>query len=154
MMTRLALAALAALAFAGAPAQAQQKAAPNDYAAQVRAHLGDQAGKHIAENFEPFADVPDFVSAIRIEGGVIWPAPLRAGATYRVFVVCDNDCSDVDLEVFDADGRFVGRDIQVNDTPYVEVTPRRDGPVFARIWLSACESEPCWVAGRVLRRKS
>jgi len=145
--------ALAALALCAMPASAQQRAGGNsDYQGQVRNYLSQQAGKHTSEGFRPDTAVPDIIRPLRLEGGVIWPVQLRRGVTYRVFAVCDNDCSDVDLEVYDAAGAFVGRDVAVNDTPYVEITPAADGVAYARIWLAACESEPCYVGARLFRR--
>ncbi len=141
-----------ALLMAVGAAGAQDRASPGDYRAQVRTYLTDQSAKHAADGFRADNSVPDLVRGLRLEGGHLWSVPLRAGVTYRVFVVCDNDCSDVDLELFDPAGDYVGRDVAVNDTPYVEVTPARDGAYHARIWLAACEHEPCYVGGRVFRK--
>lgn len=149
---KLYLGALAALLVLAAPAAAQTRANASDYQGQVRTYLTDQARKHVSEGFRHDTAAPDFIRPLRLDGGVIWPVSLRRGVTYRLFAVCDNDCSDVDMEVYDAAGDFVGRDVAVNDTPYVEITPAADGVVYARIWLAACEAEPCYVGGRVYRR--
>lgn len=154
-MLRPTIAALVcAVALQGA-AQAQNnpvRQPDTDYRGQVTRYLQDQATKHLSEGFTRDSSIEDFVAPLRLEGGVIWPVRLRRGVTYRVFAVCDNDCSDVDLELYDASGAFVGRDISVNDQPFVEIVPSQDGIVYARIWLAACESEPCYVGGRVYRR--
>jgi hypothetical protein len=145
--------AAALLAFAPQSAAGQEKVGAADYQGQVRSYLTEQAKKHVAENFARDASIPDFITSIRVEGGVIWPVALRRGATYRLFVVCDNDCSDVDMDLYDSGGRFAGRDISVSDTPYIEITPSADGVHYVRIWLAACESEPCFVGGRVYRKR-
>lgn len=149
---RILFTALAALTLAATPAAGQQRSGNTDYQGQVRNYLSQQSGKHTSEGFRPDTTVPDMIRPLRMEGGVIWPVQLRRGVTYRVFAVCDNDCSDVDLEVYDAAGAFVGRDVAVNDTPYVEITPAADGVAYARVWLAACESEPCYVGARLYRR--
>jgi hypothetical protein len=131
----------------------EEKPSGTDYAGQVRQYLGEQAKKHVAESFAPDASIPDFITSVRLDGGVIWPINLHRGVTYRVFAVCDNDCSDVDMDLYDSTGRFVGRDITVTDTPYVEITPTADGVAYARIWLAACESEPCFIGARVYRKR-
>lgn len=149
------LTALAALAFVCAGADAQSRNAnprPNDYPGQVRTYLTEQAGKHTGEGFRPDSTIPDMIRPLRLEGGALWPIPLRAGVTYRIFAVCDNDCSDVDLELYDSTGGFVGRDVSTNDTPYVEIRPTVDGTAYARVFLAACESEPCYVGARVYRK--
>lgn len=145
------IAAMAALTMLSGPAAAQQQS-DGDYRGQVSRYLQDQAAKHLGEGFSRDAAIADLIAPLRLEGGLIWPIQLRRGVTYRVFAVCDNDCSDVDLELYDAAGAFVGRDIATNDTPYVEITPAADGAHYARIWLAACESEPCFVGARVYRR--
>lgn len=149
-MMRSLFMALAALAVGmSAPAAAQQR---TDYSSQVRGYLSQQAVKHTGEGFRQDTTVPDFVRAMRLEGGVVWPIQLSAGVTYRVFAVCDNDCSDVDMELYDAGGNFVGRDVSTNDMPYVEVRPTTAGVHYARIWLAACENEPCYVGARLYRK--
>src|SRR5258708_5963412 len=102
------LAALALLALAPAqaagPASANARANDHDYAGQVHRYLTDQATKITGEGFRPDPAVPDLVRPLRLDGGLIWPIALHAGVTYRVFAVCDNDCSDVDLELYDSSG--------------------------------------------------
>lgn len=144
--------ALGALVLVGASAQAQPTPPADDYRAQVRTYLGDQATKHVRDGFRAETAIQDMIIPLRLEGGALWPINLRAGVTYRVFAVCDNDCSDVDLEMYDAAGAYVGRDVAVNDTPYVEITPTANGAHYARVWLAACESEPCYVGVRVYRK--
>lgn len=121
---------------------------------QVTAYLDSQAGKHTDQGFISDSSVPDFVQPLTLQDAVVWPITLRRGVTYRVFAVCDNGCSDVDLDLYDHAGVFVGRDVQTNDKPYVEITPRQDGVHFARIWLATCEAEPCYVGGRVYRSRT
>jgi hypothetical protein len=147
------LGAIAALCLiAPSAAAAPAGAASADYSGQVRTYLADQATKHTSEGFRPETSIQDLILPLRLEGGAIWPINLRAGVTYRIFGACDNDCSDVDLEVYDSTGLYAGRDVAVNDTPYVEITPTHNGVHYARIWLAACESEPCYVGMRVYRK--
>jgi hypothetical protein len=152
---RAAMASAALALFAGG-AQAQDASRPaaadTDYRGQVSRYLQEQATKHVSDGFRRETAIPDLIAPLRLEGGVLWRINLRRGVAYRVFAVCDNDCSDVDLEVYDDRGAFVGRDIATNDRPFVEITPERDGAHYARIWLAACESEPCYVGARVYRR--
>ncbi|MET0181456.1 MAG: hypothetical protein ABW199_01075 [Caulobacterales bacterium] len=146
------LSAAAIFALCVTPAMAQPRTGGTNYRTQVQNYLGEQAGKHTADGFRQEQGARDFVRQLRLDGGALWPLQLQAGVTYRVFAVCDNDCSDVDLEVYDPSGAFVGRDISTTDIPYVEVTPTAAGQYMARIWLAACESEPCYVAARLYRR--
>ncbi|HKQ41084.1 MAG TPA: hypothetical protein VJT79_01285, partial [Pseudonocardia sp.] len=68
---------------------------------------------------------------------------LQAGTSYSLIGVCDNDCSDLDLRVYDPNGREVGSDLLTDDTPVVNVTPRRTGTYTVRAIMTACSSQPC-----------
>lgn len=147
-----ALAAALVVALSATPAAAQVKEGPNPEA-QVRNYLRAQATKHINEGYAADTENADFVRALTPEDVVVWPVELRRGVTYRVFAVCDNFCSDVDLDLYDSTGLLAGIDIGTNDKPFIEITPRENGVAFARIWLAACEAETCTVGGRVYRRR-
>jgi hypothetical protein len=49
---------------------------------------------------------------------------LYAGYTYRIAAVCGS-CIDLDLELRDASWRYVTADNDYDNTPWIEVTPRR-----------------------------
>jgi hypothetical protein len=147
----------AALMFTlGAPLASAKGPPPQapDYEAQVRTYLTDQARKHTDDGFRPDPSNPDIVRELTIEdGAVVWPITLRRGRVYRVFAVCDNDCSDVDMDLYDYAGLLVGTDITGTDKPYVEIAPAEDGVAVARIWLAACENEPCFIGARLYQKR-
>jgi hypothetical protein len=68
---------------------------------------------------------------------------LNRGTSYSLIGVCDNDCSDLDLRLFDSSGREVAADVLTDDTPVVNVTPRRSGTYTVRAIMTSCSSEPC-----------
>ncbi len=76
---------------------------------------------------------------------------LQAGVTYRIIGVCDIHCLDVDLEAFDSDNIRVDRDVDLNDTPQLNITPITTGPFTIHTWWANCSQRPCHVATRVLR---
>lgn len=80
-----------------------------------------------------------------------WQIRLERGVTYRIVGVCDNDCGDVDLEVLDAGGAVIGRDVLDNDSPIVDVRPARSANFTVRVMLPHCVRAPCFVGARVLR---
>ncbi|MEJ0061353.1 MAG: hypothetical protein WDM79_18100 [Terricaulis sp.] len=150
------IAAAAAFAMFGvleAAAKDPPPAAP-DYEAQVRSYLTAQATKHTDAGFTADAANPDLVRSLTLEGGaVVWPIELRRGRAYRVFAVCDNNCSDVDMDLYNAAGVLVGVDVTGTDKPYVEIVPTADGTAFARIWLATCEAEPCFIGARLYQKR-
>src|SRR3954469_17358209 len=52
---------------------------------------------------------------------------LQAGRTYTVIGVCDTNCSDFNLTLFDPAGATVVSDVLKDDTPVLAVAPRSSG---------------------------
>jgi hypothetical protein len=137
-----ALAGLATFALAGA-------AAAQEGERQVRAYLEHGLQRHAALGYAADPTVPDVVTPLRLDSPYLWSVYLVAGQTYRVYGACDDDCADLDMEIYGADGALVDRDTATDDTPYVQITPTRSARAYVRIWLYACRAEPCYIAARV-----
>jgi hypothetical protein len=142
-------AALSMVPASAQPTQATPSAQTPE--AQVRSYLGAAAPVHQTRGYRPAAGVSDLIVPLRLEGAYLWPVTLRAGVNYRVFGVCDDDCTDVDMEIYGADGNLADRDIALNDTPFVQVTPRQSGRYYVRVWLANCTTEPCTVGARLVQ---
>jgi hypothetical protein len=147
-MKRLAmvLGAMCALTLAGAP----EASAQNDYETQTRSYLEAGMEPHAALGYRRDTSVTDLLAPLRLERPKIWAVRLRQGVNYRVYGACDNDCSDLDMEIYDSNGELTDRDVATNDTPYVQITPTSTGLHFVRLWVFACENEPCYAAARVV----
>ncbi|MBE2186730.1 MAG: hypothetical protein IAE99_08170 [Rhodothermales bacterium] len=68
---------------------------------------------------------------------------LTAGSRYAIGGVCDEDCSDLDLMLYDSRGNLVDQDEGTDDEPVVAVTARRTGSYRVRVRMYACSVEPC-----------
>jgi hypothetical protein len=69
---------------------------------------------------------------------------LDAGSSYALLGVCDEDCTDVDLRLYDADGNEVDSDVEVDDYPVVEVRPRRTARYRVKVIMATCSTSPCF----------
>jgi eukaryotic-like serine/threonine-protein kinase len=69
---------------------------------------------------------------------------LEAGTRYVIVSVCDQDCSDLDLFLFDENDNAIGSDIQPDALPVVEVTPRWTGQFALRMKMEACNANYCY----------
>lgn len=69
---------------------------------------------------------------------------LRAGRQYAVLALCDNDCSDLDLRLFDATGKEIDADIEDDDNPVLTVAPEHDGKFRLKIIMAKCSTSPCF----------
>lgn len=138
-------AGLTVAAFFAKPASAQA-----DYERQVRSYLEAGMGVHAALGYRRDQSNGDIVVPLQLERPYLWSVYLRQGMNYRIYGACDNDCRDLDMEVYGADGHLADRDVGADDVPYVQITPAQSGRAYVRLWLYQCSNEPCYVAARVL----
>lgn len=78
---------------------------------------------------------------------------LNRGAFYRFISVCDGDCSNVDLELINPEGRIVAGDVLPDDSAMVHLTPAESGAFTVRMTVRDCRVAPCYAAWRVLQRE-
>lgn len=69
---------------------------------------------------------------------------LHAGEHYALLGVCDNDCSDIDFRLFDADDNEVSSDLQTDDVPIVQVTPHETMRYRLKVIMVTCKTSPCF----------
>jgi hypothetical protein len=81
------------------------------------------------------------------EGGTInYSFQLTAGRSYTILGVCDNDCSDLDITLYDPAGNEVAEDVLTDDKPVASVTARRTGRYRATISMASCSTGSCFYA--------
>ncbi len=69
---------------------------------------------------------------------------LHGGTAYALVGVCDSDCKDLDLVLYDADGNQVDADIQNDEYPLVQVTPSETQRYRVNVIMADCRTNPCW----------
>jgi hypothetical protein len=68
---------------------------------------------------------------------------LRAGRTYHLIPLCDQDCSEVDLRMYDAAGTEVAHASDMDDIDILTITPARGGRYRMRMVMLGCSAAPC-----------
>jgi len=68
---------------------------------------------------------------------------LRSGMNYVILGVCDSDCLDLDLELYDSKGRLVAQDTDPDDVPTLTATPTSTGQYRIRVMMPRCSDSPC-----------
>lgn len=68
---------------------------------------------------------------------------LDARKRYAFVAVCDNDCSDIDLALYDASGRELKRDFGTDDFPIIVFQPPRTGRYSVKVIMAGCSVNPC-----------
>jgi hypothetical protein len=69
---------------------------------------------------------------------------LRAGSVYALLGVCDEDCDDIDLAIYDENGQEIDSDYQTDDVPLVRVTPWQTGQFRVHVYMASCHTAPCY----------
>ena len=137
-MPKSSLPVLILLVHALTPANA---AAQNEYEEQVMLQLELLADVFFEEGYDPIVWEG---GALDDDEAELYEVTLEEGYTYALVGVCDEDCSDLDLALFDGDGMFVVEDVEVDDAPVIEFTVTRSGAFTLDVTMFECSSEPCY----------
>lgn len=80
--------------------------------------------------------------------GQTWnvPAELYVGVEYRVLGVCDADCGDLDLILYDGAGAMLTQDTTVSSQPMVAAQPGYNGNYVIQVQMYNCRAAPCYYA--------
>jgi hypothetical protein len=68
---------------------------------------------------------------------------LQSGKDYMLWGVCDQDCSDIDLVIYDSNGNEVDSDLQTDDKPLLHVVPSSTGRYRIKVSMVKCSANPC-----------
>jgi hypothetical protein len=69
---------------------------------------------------------------------------LRGNRRYIFTGVCDQDCGDLDLYLYDENDNLIDKDEEVDDYPMVSVTPAWNGEFVVRVRMAHCANQPCF----------
>lgn len=79
---------------------------------------------------------------VESEGGEL-ALEQTAGQKYVVLAVCDDDCEDIDLYLWDEEGGEVGADTEVGKRPLI-VTDRLEAGYTIEVYMAECAVAPCY----------
>ena len=139
-MTRVLAATLAGLTYLPMTVQSQ-----TDYDDQVRDFI-DTSGQIILEpqGFNSTQQV--FPGSLSANSDFDHWITLDGGEERAVLAVCDEDCSDIDLYLYDEGGVLIDSDTSTDDVPVLLVTPPRRTRYRVQVTMYDCEVEPCFYA--------
>ena len=69
---------------------------------------------------------------------------LQPGTSYAFMGVCDQDCQDIDLRLYDPAGDEVTSDVRTDDWPIVSISPSYSGTYTLRVVMASCSKDPCF----------
>ncbi|MEN9233574.1 MAG: hypothetical protein Q6K18_05415 [Gloeomargarita sp. DG_1_5_bins_55] len=116
-------------------------AQPNPFLASVRQQLRE-AGRAVGGHGYQLSHDP-FTGKLRPREAEFVTITLRAGINYIIVAVCDQDCRDMDLRLFDENRNLIDEDISPDAIPVVAVTPRRTATFRIQAIMSHCAARDC-----------
>ncbi|MGQ0532000.1 MAG: hypothetical protein ACT4OF_04810 [Caulobacteraceae bacterium] len=147
---------------AQAPMQlpAQQAAQQANLTAEQRTQLEQLVAgylNNVQQNFgsglSPAPGFSDHVAGMQPGTDDRWVVDLIAATPYRVIGSCDNECSNMDIELIDMNtGGVVASDVLPDDFPVVDFQPPANGRYMVRMIMQTCTVAPCYAGARVLAR--
>jgi hypothetical protein len=125
---------------------------------QERQQLAELVGSYLNDvqrnyggSMSPAAGFSDEVADLQPGADHRWQISLVGGRSYRIIGACDNECSNVDIELIDVStGGVVASDMLADDFPVVDYTPTANGQFIVRILMQTCTVAPCYAGARVL----
>lgn len=115
----------------------------------VKGYL-DSAQEGLAQGMKPAPGFNDEVTGLQPGHDHRWQVNLKGGTAYRILGGCDNECSNMDMELIDSRGGVVANDMAPDDHPMVNFTPASDGVFTVRLLMQTCTVAPCYAGARVL----
>ncbi|MFM2042731.1 MAG: hypothetical protein RLY86_1307 [Pseudomonadota bacterium] len=120
----------------------------NNYEAVVRDQLTSAAQVLRAQGFTLVDTHVDRMNANSTDSFTI---ALSKGVTYNVLAVCDQDCSDIDLQLVDSAGDVVEEDMTTDDIPMVLTRAVYTGEHTIKVQMYNCSNSPCFYGVAVYR---
>lgn len=133
---------------------AQQAVITPDQRAQLEQLVGsylDTVQTNFGSGMGPAQGFSDEIASLQPGTDHRWQVNLAGGTVYRIIGACDNECSNVDIELIDMrTGGVVAADMLPDDYPVVDFTPSANGQYIVRVLMQTCTIAPCFAGARVL----
>lgn len=95
----------------------------------------------------------------RPEGGILRPSQstsqrlvLRTGMEYQIIGMCDDNCVDLNLSLYNSSGELLSTDSAPDDLPLLAYSPPVTGEYRVRISMRQCREQACFFGTYVLVR--
>jgi len=119
-----------------------QAAAQSQWEQQVLDQIRTASGLFASEGYAQVGDTR--TGSLKDDASEDFSLTLQAGVNYILVGVCDNDCPDIDLVLFDDAGNEIDSDYEDDAVPMVAVAPSSTRAYRVRVSMAECSSEPCF----------
>lgn len=92
------------------------------------------------------------VGALELADDEYYEVEFLAHREYVIVGFCDDDCTDMDILVYDANDNVVLSDLEPDDEPFVRVPTGYGGTFYVEAAMPGCTVEPCYYAMQIFQR--
>ncbi len=113
----------------------------------------DQVGKQLDNAARTFSEMNGYVQthdtyigkidAHGISSARFLTLELLKGIDYAILGVCDKDCTDINLELFDENQNSLDADYQLDNKPLVKISPKWTSVFKVKITIPRCKASRC-----------
>lgn len=122
----------------------------NEYTDQIRTQL---LGAALSLGFGNYSLSYDpYVDTLDSDRSEYLTVNLVSGTSYALVGVCDEDCQDLDLRLYDENNNLISSDTDSDDFPVVSVTPRWSGQYQLQATMYNCSTSYCYYGVGVFNR--
>ncbi|GEM_PF-5072668 len=93
-----------------------------------------------------------YVESLWQDESSYFPLQLKEGKNYAILGVCDKDCEDIDLKLYDHNGKIIDYDTSSDNTPLVTVKAEEAQELKIKVEMSTCAVAPCYYGIGVFER--
>lgn len=86
---------------------------------------------------------PDILDIVDGDDSEYHTVRLTGGQKWTLVGVCDHDCTDLDLTLYDSDGDRVASDTRTDDLPMLQFTPRTTATYRVKASMYSCSTSDC-----------
>ena len=110
----------------------------------------NQVWDQLQEHYDYVSEYEDYYLVNYIIGAIddgesdTWNFPFESSNDYIITAACDYDCSDIDITIQDSYGNVIAEDVETDDQPFVEFSPRSSGVYEIVIEMYECSANPCY----------
>ena len=108
---------------------------------QVLRYAQETTRKLGAQRFEQTGESRS--GALNTTESTSFTVTLRAGYSYVVTGVCDDDCTELDLALYAANGYEVDAARNAGNAPILRVAPRETMVYHVKVSMTGCRTNPC-----------
>lgn len=126
----------------GAAVSTEAFAQGNQYQQQIANQINQAATLVKSQGYSP--DRQPMMGSLNDDAEESIMVNLNAGTRYAFVGVCDNDCSDVDLQLFGGDGTKIAEDMAADDKPVLQFTATYTGAHRMKVLMPTCNQNPCY----------